>query len=80
MAGGNFRWVIPVKTKVLRVEAPHFVSGAVWSFDWRTGWRCIEAALILSWMVGMSPAKVRSYLESRRWKWSWLDYAGSVPS
>lgn len=56
--------------KLLRVEAPHFVAGAIWVRD--GAWKCIEAAPILKWMVNESAETVREYLERKGWKHQWL--------
>lgn len=58
--------------KLLRVEAPHFVAGAIWKGP---PWRCTEAAPILRWMVGKNADEVRDYLTRKGWRWQWLDDA-----
>ncbi len=55
--------------KLLRVEAPHFVAGAVWEFN--HGWQCVEDAPIIHWMVGKEPRQVKRYLERKGWKYTW---------
>jgi hypothetical protein len=60
------------KVMLLRVEAPHFVAGAVWVKIPGQSWRCTEAAPIIKWMVGKSPASCRTYLEKKRWSWKWM--------
>ncbi len=57
--------------RLLRIEAPHFVAGAVWE---KKGdhWNCIHAAPILSWMIGKSPESVVSYLKRKRYKYEWV--------
>ena len=60
--------------RILRVEAPHFVAGAVW-LDGDVGWACVEAAPIISWMWGKPSAEVQRYLNRKGWTYSWLpDY------
>jgi hypothetical protein len=57
--------------KLLRVEAPHFVAGAIWQRS-AGPWVCTEAAPILKWMINKSAESVRSYLERKGWKHQWL--------
>lgn len=57
--------------RLLRVEAPHFVAGAVW-VPVGGVWSCTEAAPILKWMVGKPPAEVKAYLTRKGWSWEWL--------
>lgn len=65
---------VPVR-RLLRVEAPHFVAGAIWEKS-PAGWRCIEAAPILRWMVGKDRTQIATFLKNKGYSWSWLD-AGS---
>lgn len=55
--------------KLLRIEAPHFVAGAVFNMDKRI---CIKAAPIVRWMLGHSPASAMAYLERKKWPFSWI--------
>ena len=63
----------PAKVEhLLRVEAPHFVAGAIWLRD---PWRCIDAAPILKWMVGKPAPDVARYLQKKRWPYNWTPLA-----
>ena len=53
--------------RLLRVEAPYFIAGAIWD-----GRNCIKAAPIIGWMVGKEPEYVRNYLIRKNWKYEWL--------
>ena len=57
--------------RLLRVEAPHFVAGAVWLREGEV-WRCVDAAPILRWMLGASAAYAREYIQLKGWSWIWL--------
>lgn len=57
--------------KLLRVEAPHFVAGAVWEKKGSL-WACVQAAPIISWMKGKSSEYVQSYLKRKNWRYQWL--------
>lgn len=61
--------------RLLRVEAPHFVAGAVWVRH-RDSWVCIEAAPILRWMEVQTPAQTKAYLERKGWSYSWVTPPG----
>lgn len=65
------------QTKILRVMAPHFDAGAVYV---REGpgqpWRCVRAAPIIRWLVGMDPADARERLDRVRYRWEWIEQAG----
>lgn len=58
--------------RLLRVEAPHFTAGAVWSRRHDGTWACVEAAPIIGWMVGKGPVEVKSYLIRKGWSFQWL--------
>lgn len=60
--------------RVLRVEAPHFVAGAVWVLEGER-WRCVTAAPILRWMINKPPDEVKKYLSRRGWGWAFLPAA-----
>ncbi len=47
---------------LLRITAPHFVAGA--EFDGR----CVRAAPILRWMLGLSLTSVLQYCERKGWQ------------
>lgn len=57
--------------RLLRITAPHFVAGAIWR-QVGPAWRCVDAAPILRWMVGMGAGEVRGYMTSKGWSWEWL--------
>lgn len=57
--------------KLLRVEAPHYVAGAIWRRT-ENAWECVRAAPIIKWMVGKTPQQVASYLRTKGYKWEWL--------
>ncbi|BDU72314.1 hypothetical protein [Mesoterricola silvestris] len=60
--------------RLLRVTAPHFVAGAVWTFK-GNAWVCTEAAPILRWMVGLGAVAMahrRPKLERKGWRFEWL--------
>lgn len=55
---------------LLRIEAPHFVAGAIWrKVDGE--WRCIDAAPIIRWMVGKDKS-IAAYLRKKGWMYQWL--------
>lgn len=59
-------------TKLLRIEAPHFVAGSVWK---RTSghWRCIEAAPIINWFTRVNhPHVVEGWLRKNHYSFQWL--------
>lgn len=60
--------------RLLRVEAPHFVAGAVWVRE-GAGWRCVEVAPILRWMVGKPAPEVGAYLKRKGWAYEWVSAA-----
>lgn len=49
--------------QLLRIEAPHFVAGALFSRG-----RCVDAAPIIHWCVGKSLLEITSYCKRRAWK------------
>jgi len=57
-------------TRILRVEAPHFVAGSVWQ-RLPTGWACTHVAPILSWMNGKTLEQVDNHLTAKGWRYSW---------
>jgi hypothetical protein len=61
----------PKNVRQLRIEAPHFVAGAVF-VKHGSEWRCEYAAPILKWMVGKEPAWIKSRLESLKYRYMWL--------
>lgn len=54
-------------TRLLRVQNRYFTAGAVFE-----GRRCIHAAPILRWMVGMAPEDIKAGLIKRDCTWEWL--------
>jgi hypothetical protein len=52
--------------RLLRVESPGFVAGAVWE-----GGRCVRAAPIIRWMVGCHPDCVKVAFLRMDAKWEW---------
>jgi len=64
--------VVTDKTRLLRIEAPHFVAGAV-CVHREAGWFCSNTtAPILRWMSGKSPEEVVLYLRRKGWSYSWV--------
>jgi len=60
-------------TRLLRVEAPHFVAGAVWAKDDKGNWYCTkETAPILKWMINKSAGEIKNYLVKKGWDFIWL--------
>lgn len=56
---------------LLRIEAPHFVAGAI--FENRDGgWKCIKAAPIIRYLCKMSPSEIKRYLDSKGWRYRWV--------
>lgn len=56
--------------RLLRVTAPHFCAGAVFTHDGQ--WQCTKAAPILGWMVGKPPSETREYLKRKGWGFEWV--------
>ena len=56
--------------RLLRVEAPHFVAGAVWRRG-AEGWSCVAAAPIIAWMRGKAALDVGDYLKTKGWSYTW---------
>jgi hypothetical protein len=60
-----------MKEKLLRVESPYYVAGAVW--EKKNGeWTCVRAAGIIKWMIGKDPVEVKRYLDSKGFRYTWL--------
>jgi hypothetical protein len=57
--------------KLLRIEAPHFVAGALWKKH-NEEWQCFKAAPILQWMVGKPVDEVKRYIDRKAWEYEWL--------
>ena len=57
---------------MLRIEAPHFVAGAIWELA-PGGWRCVpeETAPILRWMAGKDGRIVAQWLKRKAYIHSW---------
>lgn len=59
---------------------PNICAAAVWRKD-AQGWRCVDAAPILSWMMKRSVAETKAYLEGKRrsagWSWTWIKENGA---
>ena len=56
--------------RLLRVEAPHFVAGAVFKKT-DAGWRVVHAAPILAWMRKMAIEDIGPYLRRKGWLCTW---------
>jgi hypothetical protein len=78
LVGPGIRMVIfyrrktPAVRKTLRVEAKHFVAGAVWTLT-EKGWVCELAAPILKWMKGMSPMLAYEKAVRCGYRCEWLE-------
>lgn len=57
---------------MLRVSGRRFVAGAEWELT-PDGWRCINAAPVIKWMIGCSPRTAHARLMRERLTWEWLD-------
>lgn len=56
---------------LLRIEAPHFVAGAI--FENRDGgWKCIKSAPIIRYLCAMSSSEIKRYLDSKGWRYRWV--------
>lgn len=53
----------------LRIEAPHFVAGAVFDTHRRV---CSEAAPIIRYMIGWSPERTITYVKRKNWRFQWI--------
>ena len=68
----------PALSRLLRVESPRFVAGAVFVREpsARGGWRCTEAAPILRrQLLGADAVTAKRRMESCRhvgWRYSWV--------
>ena len=60
-----------MNTRLLRVEGPHFVAGAIWGKEDQT-WLCFHAAPILRWMVGKTADEVKHLRGKPGWNLEWL--------
>lgn len=58
--------------RLLRIEAPHFVAGAIYAQDDAGRWRCVLAAPIVAYLMRLSPFEARTYLERKGWKYEWI--------
>jgi hypothetical protein len=58
--------------RLLRIEAPHFVAGALYAKDDSGRWRCTLAAPIVAYLWRLSPAEAKAYLDRKRWRYEWL--------
>lgn len=58
--------------RLLRVEAPHFVAGAIWRRGPSGRWVCVHAAPIIGWMLLKDASQTGRYLNRKRWKYEWL--------
>lgn len=61
-----------LKTRLLRIEAPHFVAGVVFTRDPHDGWVVSEAAPICAWMIGKSNREIWQWLTGKGHRWQWL--------
>ena len=59
--------------KLLRIEAPHYVAGAIFK-KVNDDWRCVKAAPIIKWMIGKSIKDISDYLSKKKfgWKHQWV--------
>lgn len=60
--------------KILRVMADGnkpFTAGAVW-LKGDGGWRCVAAAPIIRWMVGLAPHRAVLMLKAKRLRYDWV--------
>jgi hypothetical protein len=65
--------------RILRVTSRHWVAGAVWEND-GSGWRCVQAAPIIAWMMQCSADEARDRLTLTRYEWEWIKTdADTVP-
>jgi len=56
---------------LLRIEAPHFVAGAI--FENRDGeWKCIKAAPIIRYLCKTPSSEIKRYLDSKGWRYRWV--------
>lgn len=56
---------------LLRIDAPHFVAGAV--FEERAGiWKCVMAAPIIGYLCKMTTKEIKRYLGYMGWKYEWV--------
>lgn len=58
--------------RLLQVTAPSFCAGAIYRLE-PEGWRCVKAAPILHKLYAMTPEQARDFLNSRRWRWEWVE-------
>lgn len=59
------------KEILLRVTAPHFVAGVV--FTKASGhWEITNVAPILQWMRDRSPREIEKYITSKGWEYQWI--------
>ena len=60
---------------LLQIDAPHMCAAAVWRKD-ASGWTCVDAAPIISWMTKRSVEETKAYLEKKKvqdgWSWTWI--------
>jgi hypothetical protein len=63
---------------LLRVEAPHFVAGAIFRRTPARGWTCVRAAPILDWMTGKALISVKPYLDRKGWGQTWSPPPGGT--
>lgn len=65
---------VRMKQRLLRIEAPHYVAGAI--FEQRNGdWFCVKAAPIIKWLKGKYLKELSNFLNKRQvgWKHQWID-------
>lgn len=63
-----------MKQRLLRIEAPYYVAGAI--FEQRNGdWFCVKAAPIIKWLKGKYLEELSNFLNKRQvgWKHQWID-------
>ena len=66
-----------MKRRTLRVSSRRFVAGAEWELT-PHGWRCINAAPVIKWMIGCSPRTAHARLMRERLTWEWLEASAIV--
>lgn len=59
-------------TRLLRIEAPHFVAGMEFTRTDAGQWQVTQTAPILVYMQDWSPERIKAYLVEKGWTWEWL--------
>lgn len=66
-------------TKLLRIETDYFVAAAVYEKGF-AGWRCVEAAPIVRWLLKKSPQQAKIDLLKMGAKTQWISQEKSPNS